>query len=157
MSASRYKLRPIFQSDAKKYIARNHRHTNPPLGCIFCVAVEEEGEVVGVAMAGRPIARKLDDGVTLEITRVCTNGATNVCSMLYGACKRAAVALGYERVITYTLEEEPGSSLRASQFRAVHKGEPGKLWSGKTRKRVQTDLFGNEMRSLQAKTRWQWP
>jgi len=154
---TRYRLRPIFQSDAKKFIARKHRHTNPPVGSVFCVAIESDGDVVGVAMAGRPVCRKLDDGATIEITRVCTDGAPNACSMLYGACKRAAVALGYERVITYTLASESGSSLRASQFRVVYEGRPGTTWSSNTRKRVQRDLFGNEMRSLEAKIRWEWP
>ena len=94
--------------DAKAYVKEHHRHHAPPLSGLFAVAVAE-GEVVrGVAIVGRPVARGNADGWTAEVTRVATDGARNACSMLSGACWRAARALGYRRLVTYTLESEGG-------------------------------------------------
>lgn len=82
----------------------------------MCAAVEHDGQVRGVAIAGRPVARRLDDGESLEILRVCTDGTRNACSMLYAAIRKAGRALGYKRIITYTLPNEGGASLRAAGF-----------------------------------------
>ena len=91
---------------------------------------EADGELVGVIIAGRPVSRYLDDGFTLEVTRLCTNGEKNACSFLYGAAARAAAAMGYKRIITYTLESENGASLRASGW--ICQGKAGGLrWTGK--------------------------
>ena len=94
------------------------------------IGCEADGELVGVIIAGRPVSRYLDDGFTLEVTRLCTNGAKNACSFLYGAAARAAAAMGYKRIITYTLESENGASLRASGW--ICQGKAGGLrWTGK--------------------------
>ena len=114
---------PVTQKRAKAYIAEYHRHHKPPVGDVIRVGVARLGELVGVAMAGRPVARMLDDGHTLEVTRCCTDGTPNACSMLYGACWRAAKALGWRRLITYTLPSEGGASLRAAGW--THDGEAG--------------------------------
>jgi hypothetical protein len=112
------RLRPMRQRDALAYVRDHHRHNKAPRGSVFQVAVEdvETGEIVGVAVAGRPVARSLDDGRTLEVLRVCTPSVKNVNSMLYGAVTRAGVALGYDRdrIFTYTLDEESGVSLTAA-------------------------------------------
>jgi len=76
-------------------------------------AANDEGKLVGVAVAGRPVSRRLDDGLTLEVLRVCTDGTPNACSFLYARCAKIARLMGYERVITYTLTSEGGASLRA--------------------------------------------
>ena len=91
--------------------------------------------VVGVACVGRPVSRGFDDGWTLEVTRVASDGTRNVCSMLYGACRRASQALGYRRLVTYTLASEGGSSLRASGYREVWKTAGGS-WDTPSRPRV---------------------
>jgi hypothetical protein len=110
--------------------------------------------LVGVAIAGRPVARKLQDGATVEVTRTCTDGTKNANSMLYGAITRAAFALGYRRVITYTLASEPGSSLRAVGFR-VDAELPARVgWDVPSRPRYETDLFGNERTPVGPKVRW---
>ena len=112
------KIAPITFKKASVFVNENHRHHNASQGCKFCVQViDDYGNTRGVAMCGRPVARRLDDGFTLEINRVCTDGAKNACSMLYGACVRIAKAMGYRRVITYTLESEDGASLKASNFK----------------------------------------
>lgn len=97
----------------------------------FCVALaDDSGETHGVAIVGRPVARGLDDGWTLEVTRTCTDGTKNANSMLYGAAWRAARALGYRRLVTYTLVEESGTSLRAAGWKTVHetRGRPWDDW-----------------------------
>lgn len=129
-------LAPTTQREALAFIAEHHRHSRPPQGFKFAVAVADDAGVVrGVATAGRPVARGLDDGWTLEVTRCCTDGAANACSMLYGAAWRAARAMGYRRVVTYTLRGEAGASLRASGFRVV--GEvSARSWHCESRPRV---------------------
>ena len=92
----------------------------------------QDGRLVGVAIVGRPVSRYLDDGLTLEVNRLCTTGEKNACSMLYAAAARAAKAMGYRKIITYTLDTEPGTSLRAAGW--VCAGSAGgKRWTGKRR------------------------
>ena len=98
-------LVPISQREAFAYVERLHRHHKPPRGSVFQLAAAKEGEIVGVAIVGRPVARRLQDGWTLEVNRCCTNGSRNACSFLYGAAWRVTKSLGYKRLITYTLPE----------------------------------------------------
>jgi hypothetical protein len=112
--------------------------------------------LVGVGVLGHPIARRLQDGVTAEITRVCTSGERNACSMIYGALRRAAVALGYTRVVTYTLADEDGASLKASGFRGTTRVEAHNGWHGKPSGQYERDLFGQHLAPRGAKTRWEW-
>lgn len=110
---------PISFADACEFIAAWHRHHQPPVGHKFSLGVADAGHLVGVAVVGRPVARHLDNGHTLEVIRTATDGAPNANSMLYGAAWRAAKALGYDRLITYTQEGESGASLRAAGWRVV--------------------------------------
>lgn len=153
-------VRPATVSDAKRAIARWHRHNKPPVSGLFAAAVARgagDPEPCGVAVVGRPSAQELQDGRTCEITRVATDGAYNACSMLYAACRKAAAALGYRRVYTYTLATESGASLRAAGFVIDERLPPRESWSCPSRPRVQVDLFGNEQRPPGAKVRWVWP
>jgi hypothetical protein len=113
-------LRPITLAEARQFIAQHHRHNDPPITRKFGVGVECDGELVGVAMAGLPKSRALmtADPYLLEVNRTCTTGAPNANSMLYGAVARAAKALGYRKLITYTLESETGASLKAAGWTA---------------------------------------
>lgn len=114
---SALELVPVKRDVARAFIREHHRHSRPPVGDVIRVGlVDAAGELVAVAIAGRPVARCLDDGTTLEALRVCTLGQPNACSRLYGALARAAKALGYRRMVTYTLASEPGSSLLAVGF-----------------------------------------
>lgn len=132
-------------SDAAEFCAQHHRHHKPPIGGLFAVAVADGRNVRGVAIVGRPVARGNNDGWTAEVTRVATDGTRNACSMLYAACWRAARALGYRKLITYTLAEESGSSLRAVGWRVV--GEVrGRSWSCKSRPRVDRHPLQNKLR-----------
>lgn len=115
---------PMKLRDAAAYVERHHRHSRPPRGMKFALGAARGEELLGVAVVGRPVARLLDDGWTVEALRVCTTGERNVCSFLYGAAWRAARALGYRRLVTYTLASEPGSSLRAAGLRVVGEVRP---------------------------------
>ncbi|NCF69950.1 MAG: hypothetical protein GWP61_28735 [Chloroflexi bacterium] len=128
-------LQPITLREASEFITQHHRHHIPPRGWKFGVAVNDGSEVVGVITVGRPVARAYDDGYTAEITRCCTNGHKNAASKLYAAAWRAARAMGYRRIITYTLTKEKGISLVASGFKVVHQTRGGS-WSCKSRPRV---------------------
>jgi hypothetical protein len=147
-------LCPIKVAEAKKFIGKHHRHNGPPVSGLFAVGVECGGELHGVAVVGRPVARLLDDGYTCEITRVGTDGVRNGCSILYGACLRAAKALGYRRVYTYTLAEESGSSLRAVGFERDADLPLRPTWDTPSRRRIQRDLFGADRRPPGPKVRW---
>lgn len=138
-------LAPITLRAANAYVRTHHRHSKPPRGQKWSVSVADQGGVRGVAIAGRPVARELEDGYTIEILRVCTDGARNACSKLYGSCCRAAQAMGYLLAITYTLASEGGASLRASGFRPA--GEvKDRQWGCASRPREERDLVGDKVR-----------
>ena len=122
-------LTPVNLRQANEFVKNHHRHHKPSTGHKFSIGVTDGKELVGVAICGRPVSRRLDDGFTLEVNRLCTDGTENACSMLYGAACRAAKAMGYRRVITYILESESGTSLKASGFTC--EGRAGGLeWNG---------------------------
>lgn len=148
------RLVPMTVTAASRHVAKNHRHNRGVQGGLFACGVEENGQLVGVAIASRPTQYKMDNGTTMEITRVCSNGTANACSKLYGALCRGAAAIGYERVITYTLAEEPGTSLRAAGFTPVAT-VPAMARTTGHRQRMQVDLFGEERRPPGAKIRWE--
>lgn len=158
---------PITQREACAFVTQNHRHHRAPRGGILHVAVvdteageechqyqperydyeDSVGRVVGVAIAGRPVSRTLDDGWTLECTRCCTDGTRNAASKLYGSLWRGARALGWRRLITYTLPQESGDSLRGAGFKLIGEAGGG-TWNRRARPRVDTH-------PLQEKLRWE--
>lgn len=111
-----------------------HRHHKPPVGHKFSIGVTNGDNIVWVAMVGRPVARHFDNGYTLEVNRLCTDGTKNACSMLYSAAWRASKALGYKRLVTYILSTENGVSLKASGWKLVGEAGGGS-WSCKSRPR----------------------
>lgn len=119
---------PVTFRQASAFVALHHRHHPPPVGCRFCLGVATD-QLVGVAMVGRPVARHLDDGRTLEVNRTCTDGTPNANSALYAAAWRASKALGYLRLITYTQAGESGSSLRAAAWRVVAERPARESWA----------------------------
>jgi hypothetical protein len=147
VAAERLTIVPLTLGEANAYVECHHRHSNPTVGHKFSLGAALGAEVVGVAIVGRPVARPMDDGWTLEVLRVCSTGERNVCSFLYGACWRAARTLGYRKLITYTLKTEPGSSLRAAGWRVV--GEvTARSWDVPSRPRV-------DKHPLQERLRWE--
>ena len=134
--------------DSAFFIKMHHRHHPPARGHKFSLAVADELDAVrGVAVVGRPVSRLLDDGMTLEVTRVATDGCPNACSALYGACRRAVFALGYTRLITYTLQTESGASLRGAGWRCIGEAGGG-TWNRKYRPRIDSS-------PTQKKFRWE--
>lgn len=138
---------PITIQDAKLMVAKMHRHSRPPVSALFALAVAEEDRVVGCAIVGRPVARLLQDGWTVEVTRLVTDGTKNAASKLYAAAWRVARELGWRRMVTYTLESEPGTSLRAAGWKIVATVR-AKVWHTPSRPRVVLD-------EPQAKFRWE--
>lgn len=153
------RIAPVTLADANDFVRRLHRHSRPVVGHRFSVGCEAktrlldgpEWMLIGVAIVGRPVAPRLDDGKAAEITRLCTDGTRNACSMLYGAARKAARALGHAPIYTYTLPDEGGASLRAAGFRLdkTDAGGPAAQWHnrpGRTAQPVGDDLFGGKWR-----------
>jgi len=131
----RLELVPVSISDAIEFVRQYHRHRKPPVSGLFAVGVARDDTVVGVAIVGRPVSRRRQDGYTAEVTRLATDGSKNACSMLYAASWRACRALGYRRLITYTLPSEGGGSLRAAGWRVLGQTKAGS-WNSPSRPRV---------------------
>lgn len=137
-------LTPVRFRDAAAFVAMWHRHHQPPVGMVFAVgAADGEGVLHGVAIVGRPVARLLDNGQTLEVTRTATDGTRNANSLLYGAAWRAAKALGYTRLITYTQAGETGASLRAAGWHVIAErpAQPGWDRPSRPRRATGTELI----------------
>jgi hypothetical protein len=130
--------------EANAFVSALHRHHKPVVGHLFSIGAALDDKIVGVAIVGRPVSRHRDDGVTAEVTRLCTDGTKNACSFLYGAAARAAFALGFKRIGTYILASEPGVSLTAAGWRLI--GERGGgSWSVPSRPRVDKHPLQKKM------------
>lgn len=140
-------LQPISYEEACIFISEHHSHHLPPQGWKFGIACNDGDKIVGVITVGRPVARGLDDGWTLEITRCCTDKTKNVASKLYGAAWRAVKAMGYRKLVTYTLESETGTSLTAAGYKIVTQTDGGS-WNCQSRPRI-------DKHPLQRKLRWE--
>ena len=114
------KIIPTSLKTANDFVSNLHRHHKKTQGHKWSIGLEDSGNLVGVAIAGRPVSRASDDGFTIEVTRLCTDGTANACSMLYGACARISKAMGYTKIQTYILEEELGTSLKATGWIMEH-------------------------------------
>lgn len=136
-------LVPISLKEANAFVEQYHRHHKPVVGHKFSVAAAANGKIVGVAIVGRPVSRYLDDGWTLEVNRLCTDGTRNTCSFLYSAAWRAAKNMGYKRLVTYILDTETGSSLKAAGWKCVGVAG-GKRWTGV--RRPEVDLYPAQMK-----------
>lgn len=133
--ADKLELLTISLAEANAYVSEHHRHHKPVVGHKFSLCAIISGKIVGVCIVGRPVARARDDGLTLEVTRLCTDGTKNACSFLYGAAARACFALGYQRIGTYVLASEGGTSLRASGWKLLGQ-RGGGTWNRTGRPRV---------------------
>jgi hypothetical protein len=137
-------VRPITFKAACQFVKALHRHNKPPVGHKFSIGLYQGETMVGVGMASRPVARHFDDGLTLEVSRTCTDGTRNANSALYGALWRAAKAMGYRRMITYTQGDESGASLRGAGFTKVKDLEARGSWAESSVKlRGKRDPIGN--------------
>ena len=152
-------VRPISIREANEYVEKFHRHHGKKVGCRFTLGCYDGPTLHGVAICSNPVARNADDGLTLEVSRLCTDGTYNACSILYGACARVAKAMGFQKIQTYILQSESGTSLKASGWKC--EGAAGAVsWmatpSERTKKRnAQLTLFSTGKSVPQEmKTRW---
>jgi len=150
---------PITLREANAFVESFHRHNKPVQGARFAIGARYDGQLIGVAIVGRPVSRQLQDGLTAEVLRVCTDGTARrlpnghtvpVCSMLYQRCWRAWQAMGGQRLVTYTLASEPGSSLRGAGWRLVGEVETkpeGKGWTSRP---------GREWQPVNGQQKFRW-
>lgn len=146
----KYKLQPLSFREAALFVNAHHRHNIAPQGHKFSIALNDGESVIGVAIVGRPVARHNDDGWTLEVTRLCVlEGHKNACSQLYAAAWRATRAMGYNRLLTYTLRSESGSSLKASGWKVIGETQARKKgWNTPSRPRVMAERYPKEEKNL---------
>lgn len=154
-----YEVRPITLRVANSFVVKHHRHHRQVQGSKFAIGIFCECEMKGVAICGRPVSRKIDDGLTIEVVRLCVvDGLNNGCSKLYAACSRIAKEMGYRKIITYILKSETGISLKASGWLLEADNVGGKAWnsSGKMiRTNEVSDLFGTYKKyPAEMKQRW---
>lgn len=142
---------PIKLKEAIEFVRNFHRHNKPPIGGLFAVAVSNGKEMVGVAIVSRPVARMLDDGKTVEVIRCCVidNSPKGSCSFLYSRCWQAAKALGWSRLITYTLKSESGASMRGAGWKVVAElnGTKGIGWQNRP---------GREWQEVTGQSKFRW-
>ena len=136
-------IQPITYAEACDFIREYHSHHLPPQGWKFGIAVNDGKKIVGVISVGRPVARYSDNGWTLEVTRCCTDRTKHVASKLYAAAWRAVRAMGYKRLITYTLKEEKGTSLVAAGWKIIGETSGGS-WNCKSRPRIDKHPLGQK-------------
>ena len=145
---SEYEIVPITFKVANQFVSMFHRHNKKVLSAKLYIGLMKGNELIGVAIGGRPVARGLDDGRTLEITRVCVKeGNPNANSMLYGRMAKVAQLMGYRRVITYTLKREAQSSLLAVGASPTEATKPHQ-WSTPSRQRHDSNIYA------EPKVRW---
>lgn len=127
--------KPIELKECQSYINKYHRHHQAAHRDKFRIAAVDNNKIVGVIQVGRPVSRVLDDGNTLEVLRLCTNEGKNVCSFLYSRAARIAKEMGYDKIITYILESESGTSLKAAGWVCEADGVGGGDWNTPSRPR----------------------
>jgi hypothetical protein len=149
-------LRCVSLKEANAFVEQHHRHHGRATGHKFSIGLYNGDRLIGVSIVGRPTGRYLDDGHTLEVTRLCTDGTKNACSMLYGASAREARKKGYAKILTFILQSEPGTSLRAAGWH-LEAGKAGKpKWNTQryAKKPIQLSLFPKREPPLEYKQRW---
>ena len=141
---------PVTLREANEFVSNFHRHNKPTRGGKFAIGALYNDLVVGVAIVGRPVSRTLDDGYTAEVTRLCVNddAPKNTCSFLYGRCWRIWQQMGGQKIITYTLQSESGSSLKGAGWQIKGEVKPS-YWDRKSRSREWQPIYG------QLKVRWE--
>tara|TARA_R100000005_G_C4987307_1_gene195338 strand:- start:379 stop:846 length:468 start_codon:yes stop_codon:yes gene_type:complete len=117
--AKNLKVVPLSLKEANEFVTKYHRHNKKCQGHKFSLGAVFENKLVGVVIVGRPVSRKLDDKLTLEINRNCVldNAPKGTCSFLYSKAIKVWQTMGGKKIITYTLDYESGSSLKAVNFK----------------------------------------
>lgn len=139
--------KPITLAEASAFVGKLHRHHKVPVGHRFSIGCAKAGELVGVAVIGRPVARMTDQYAVAEVTRLCTDGTKNACSFLYALAARLALEMGFHRIQTFILADEPGTSLQAAGWHFDGLSDGGD-WNRPSRSNRRTD------QPMQGKQRW---
>lgn len=137
--------------DAQSYINQHHRHHQAAHRDKFRIAASDGNNILGVIQVGRPVSRVLDDGHTLEVLRLCTTGDKNVCSFLYSRAARIAKEMGYAKIITYILETERGTSLKASGWELGADNVGGSDWNVPSRPR---EVYATQISMFEEKAKY---
>lgn len=135
---SHLKAVPLDLKTANAFVDQLHRHHDPVHRDKYRLGAERDGQLVGIVQVGRPVSRVLDDGKTVEVVRLCSDGSRNVCSFLYAKAAKIAQELGYEKIITYILHSEPGTSLKAAGWFCEEEQCGGGSWDCPSRRRTTT-------------------
>lgn len=148
-SAAKFDMRivPLTLKQANELVSNWHRHHKPCVGHRFSLGVKQDNDLIGAAICGRPVSRELDQYTILEVNRLVTNGAKNACSFLYSACARVAREMGFEKIQTYILASEPGTSLTAAGWKFETETSGGN-WNHSWRKGRRED------QPMERKQRW---
>lgn len=144
--ANRFIAVPLELKEANAFVCQHHRHHGPVYRDKFRVGATLNGKLVGVVQVGRPVSRVLDDHMTLEVTRLCTDGTPNACTFLYGKAARIAKEMGYRKIITYILQSETGGSLKASGWVCESTKCGGGRWDTPSRRRTTSSPTGSKQR-----------
>lgn len=151
-------IKPISLKNANAYVMANHRHHGKVQGHKFSLSVWDGDRLCGVAIVGHPQSRRIDNESTLEVLRLCTDGTYNACSILYARCAKVGKDMGYEKIITYILESEQGTSLKASGWICEAENVGGTTWTGKREKErhefKQQSLFESKQPPKELKKRY---
>jgi hypothetical protein len=140
---------PLSLRAANDFVEKHHRHSSRTSndGGKFAIGLELDGELVGVAIVGRPVARLLQQPGTAELLQCCVKEGAPVGAgkKLNARCKRIWQLMGGTRLVTYTLASESGGSLSGSGF-TREADVPGRQWNGSKR--------GGRPIASKPKTRW---
>ena len=129
---------PLELKEANAFVGQLHRHHAPVYRDKFRLGAAKDGKLVGVVQIARPVSRNLDDGRTVEVVRLCSDGSRNVCSFLYGRAAKIAQEMGYDKIMTYILQSESGVSLKAAGWSLEDPSCGGGNWSCPSRQRNTT-------------------
>lgn len=150
------RVAPATLAEANAWIEEHHAHHHRVPGMKFAVkVVDDDGKVLGVAVASRPVSRKLDDGLTLEVTRLCTDRERNAGSMLLGSIGRAAQALGYHRLVSYTMERERGTVFMAAGWKAIVTTHARSYWQQREGRQLTMAVVKTKGSTDGCKVRWE--
>ena len=149
-------IKPITLKGANEYVINHHRHHSKVQGHKFSLSVWENDRLCGVAIVGHPQSRRIDNSNTLEVLRLCTDGTYNACSILYARCAKIGKDMGYSKIITYILESESGTSLKASGWHCEEERCGGLHWTGEREKErhKQISFLPEKETPKEMKQRW---
>ncbi|MCK9549167.1 XF1762 family protein [Aquamicrobium sp.] len=143
---------PLTLREANDFVEQWHRHSSRTSndGGKFAIGMEHNGQLVGVAIVGRPVARLLQVPGAAEVLRLCTSPAApkGAASKLYARCRRIWQQMGGTTLHTYTLKRESGASLRGAGIHEPSAEVEPQQWDRPSREREERDIY--------EQPKWRW-